>query len=241
MPTMRPSMMVSWLVFGILLSMQVVFWTETKMYKPRMEIVPAVPGELAVKAISFGDNQVLFRLLGLHLQNFGDTFGRFTALRDYDFERLSGWFGLLDKLDNKSNYIPTLASYYFSQTQNKPDIRYVVNYLRDHSQNRIDEKWWWQTQAVYLAQHKLKDSDLALELAKPLVNAKNVPIWVNQLAAFIHEDRGEFADALAIMENIKANAKDIKQGELNFIQRFIEERLGALERSQAGQKASQSF
>ncbi|MDG1285998.1 MAG: hypothetical protein P8P30_00360 [Rickettsiales bacterium] len=213
--------------------MQLLFWIETRPHKPTMEIVPAVPGELAVKALAFGDNEVFFRLLALHLQNFGDTFGRFTALREYNFERLSAWFDLMDTLNDKSDYIPTLASYYFSQTQNKPDVIHVVNYLRKHSQNRLNEKWWWQAQAVYLANHKLKNDDLALELAKPLLYAENVPLWVNQLPAFIYEKRGEFGDALAIMEHIKANAKDIKPGELRFIKHFIDERLGALERSQA--------
>lgn len=229
---MARSMTMCWAVFALFLCLQVVFWAETKSHRPSMEVVPAVPGELAVKAISFGDSQWLFRLLGLHMQNFGDTFGRFTALRDYNFERLNGWFNLLDSLDDSSDYIPTLASYYFSQTQNTPDVIHVVDYLKGHSQHRINDKWWWQAQAVYLANHKLKDSAMALELAKPLLHAKDVPLWVNQLAAFIHESRGEFADALAIMEHIKENVDDIKPGEFNFMRHFIEERLGALEREQ---------
>lgn len=230
---MRAGMTINWLVFTLLFSMQLVFWIETKEHKPKMEIVPAVPGEQAVKALSFGDNQAFFRLLALHLQNFGDTFGRFTALREYDFDRLHGWFNLLDTLDNQSNYIPTLASYYFSQTQNVPDVHHVVEYLRDHSQHRLDEKWWWQVQAVYLANHKLKDSAWALELAKPLLHAQDVPLWVNQLPAFIYEQRGEFGDALAIMEHVQKNAQNLKPGELRFMEYFIKERLNALEKSKA--------
>ena len=229
---MRPSMFVSWLVFFILLSFQVIFWSESKEHRPAMEVVPAVPGELAVKAVSLGDSELLFRLLGIHLQNFGDTFGRFTALREYNFERLNGWFNLLDSLNDTSDYIPTLASYYFSQTQNTPDVSYVVDYLRGHSEHRINEKWWWQAQAVYLANHKLNDSALALEISKPLLYAQDVPLWVNQLPAFIYESRGEFDAALSIMDHIKENVDDIKPGELNFIQHFIEERIGALEKSQ---------
>jgi len=234
---MRPAMLISWLAFSMLFSVQVVYWIETREHRPRMEVVPAVPGEVAMKALSFGDNQFLFRLMGLQLQNFGDTFGRFTPLKDYDFKRLGGWFRLLDKLDDTSNYIPSLATYYFSQTQHPEDVIYVVDYLRDHSQHRINEKWWWQAQAVYLAQHKLNNYDLALALAKPLLDAKDVPIWVNQLPAFIYEKRGEFGDALAIMEHIKQHVKDIKPGEMRFIENFIEERLGALEKKQEADEA----
>lgn len=235
----KPITAIGWAIFSLFFSLQVLFWVETKPLKPQMDVVPAVPGELAVKALSFGDNEFLFRLLGLHLQNFGDTFGRFTALREYDFGRLSRWFGLLDKLDRESDYIPTLASYYFSQTQNTPDVIYVVQYLRDHSEDRINQKWWWQAQAVYLANNKLNDSDLALELAKPLLYAKDVPIWVNQLPAFIYEKRGEFGDALAIMQHVQENAASIKPGELNFIRHFIEERLGKLEQQQEIQQQLQ--
>jgi hypothetical protein len=228
----RPSLLITWISFLCLLSIQLVFWMETRPYKPKMEVVPAVPGELAVEALSLGDKEFLFRLLGLHLQNFGDTFGRFTALREYNFERLNGWFNLLDSLDAESDYIPTLASYYFSQTQNVPDVIHVVNYLRDHSEHRVNQKWWWQSQAVYLASHKLEDDDLALELAKPLLYAEDVPIWVNQLPAFIYEKRGEFGDALAIMEHVQQHADEIEPGELNFIRHFIEERLSKLEQKE---------
>ena len=229
---MRHSLLRNWLAFFLLLAAQLAFWQQTHTHKPAMEIVPAVPGEQTVKAISFGDSQAFFRLLALNLQNFGDTFGRFTALRDYDFERLLGWFRLMDSLDDQSNYVPTLASYYFSQSQNVSDVSYVVQYLREHSEHRIQQKWWWQAQAVYLASHKLKNSDLALELAKPLVEAKDVPLWVNQLPAFIHEQRGEFEDAYAIMQHIQQNVKDIPPGELYFIRQFIDERLKALEQHQ---------
>jgi hypothetical protein len=216
------------IAFLICLGAQTSYWWHTRSYHPPMETVPPVPTESAVKALSFGDHQFFFRLLSLHMQNFGDTFGRFTPLKAYDYERLQQWLFLLDSLDNESDYIPTIVSYYFSQTQNPEDTRYLIEYLRKHSEDRLDKKWWWQTQAVYLANHKLKDKDLALAAALPLLEAKNVPIWVNQLPAFIYEQKGEFGDALSIMEHVKDNAKDLKPGELYFIEHFIKERLKAL-------------
>ena len=124
--------------------------------------------------------------------------------------------------------MPTLASYYFSQSQHTPDVRYIVEYLQAHTEGRMDEKWWWRTQAVYLANHKLKNKEWALELAKPLINTKDVPPWVNQLAAFIYEDMGEFSAALEIMNHVSENTDNLTQGELNFIRYFIDERIGAL-------------
>ncbi len=217
-----------WLVLALIFAFQLMFWWHSVNHHPNMEIVPAVPSEVAVKALSFGDAHAFFRVLGLSLQGFGDSYGRFTPLKDYDFRKLYRWFVLLDSLDNRSNYIPALASYYYSQTQNVPDVSYVVRYLQQHSEGRLEQKWWWRAQAVYLARHKLKDLDWALRLAQPLQHTKNVPLWVNQLPAFIHEARGEFDAALAIMEHIQKYGEDLPAGEINFIRHFITERIGAL-------------
>ena len=218
-----------WGIFFLFFGLQIAVWWHGLAYKPRIEIVPNVPGKIAVDALAFGEKQGFFRLLGLHLQNFGDSFGRMSALKDYDFSRLERWMVLLDSLDRRSDYIAFLAGHYFSQTQNTQDLRFVINFLAHYSEGRLDEKWWWRTQAVYLAQHKLQDLPLALTLAKPLAYAKNVPLWVNQMPAFIHEKRGEFADALAIMEQVSNNADSLTQGELNFIRYFVKERLQALD------------
>ncbi len=222
-------MIQAWAVFILFLALQAGFWWRSLDYKPTLEIVPNVPSEISVKAISFGDFQFFFRVLGFQLQNFGDTFGRYTPLKDYDYAKLEQWFRLLDKFDKTSNYIPSMASYYFSQSQHREDVRYIISYLRSHAEGRLKEKWWWQAQAVYLAEHKLEDHDLALELALPLVKEQGVPIWVNQLAAFIYEKKGEFDSALGIMNTIQENIRDIPPGELKFMQYFVKERLAALE------------
>jgi hypothetical protein len=216
-------------LFAVFFLLQGIFWWHSLAHKPRLEIVPSVPSEVAVKAIAFGDHQFFFRVLGFYLQNFGDTFGRYTPLKEYDYDKLHRWFLLLDTLDRESNYIPSMASYYFSQSQNAADTRYVVDYLRKHAEGRLQEKWWWQAQAVYLANHRLHDSALALELALPLVHARNVPIWVNQLAAFIYEKQGEFAAAYGIMEHLKQNIRNIPAGELRFMEHFVKERLQAMD------------
>jgi hypothetical protein len=207
---------------------QLVFWYQTRELKPRLDIVPEVPDKVAVQAMSLGDNQFYFRWLALNLQNAGDSYGRFTALKDYDYHKLSQWFTLLDTLDSRSNMIPSMAAYYFSQTQHVPDVRYVVDYLYAHATRDIAHKWWWLIQALYLAQHRLKDMDLALKVAKPLVN-KQVPVWAQQMTAVVHETRGEMDDALRIMETIRDNADHIPEADLRYMNYFVKERIHKLE------------
>jgi tetratricopeptide (TPR) repeat protein len=224
-----PAMRVAVAIFALLLCLQAGFWNFTRAIKPEMGIVPDVPGEATVRALSFGDEEALFRLLSLNIQSSGDTFGRFTALYKYDFNRLYHWFTLLGKLNNQSNYLPAMASYYFSQTQNPSDVRYLVDYLDEYTNGRAQEKWWWVVQGAYMATHKLKDADRALAVAEKLKGVRGIPIWAQQMPAFIHEDRGEFDEALAIIQEIAKNPQDYTQGELNFMRYFVDERIKRLD------------
>jgi hypothetical protein len=211
------------------LMLQFIFWHGSRDVRPELEIVPSVPGEKTISAITFGDKEFFFRVLAINIQTFGDTFGRFSPLYKYDFSKLYRWFLLADMLDRESDMIPTLASYYFSQTQHPKDNIWTVRYLQQFSQDRLAQKWWWQAQAAYIANYKLKDKDLALKIALPLQNTPGIPFWARQSAAFIYEQKGEFSSALAIMENIKNHSDEIPQGELNFMRYFVEERLKALD------------
>ena len=218
------------LLLMLLVVAQAACWWQLRETRPPMDIVAVPPGKQAVEAMALGETQVFFRVLGMEVQTAGDLFGRFTALFHYDYQRLYNWFVLLDELDPQSNYIPTLASYYFGQSQFAPDTRYIVNYLRQHAQRDITHKWWWMVQAIYIANHRLHDTDLALEMADEMRGHHELPIWVQQIPAFIYEQRGEMDSALEIMENIQANVKDIPKGELNFMEYFVKERVNALEK-----------
>ena len=212
----------------VLALLQLIFWQKAHHVKPDMEIVPNVPGKEALHALAFGDEEFYFRALALNLQNAGDTYGRFTALRYYDFHKLYQWFTLLDDLDRRSNMVPAMATYYFSQTQNTADIRYVTDYLYEHATRDIEHKWWWLLQGLYLAMHRIGDMDLALKIAKPLVNPV-VPAFAQQMAAVVYEKRGEMDDALRIMETIRANAEHISDADLKYMTYFIKERLKKLD------------
>lgn len=232
-------MRIAIVVLILALAAQGGFWWKTRGILPEMTIVPDVPGEATVKALSLGDEQAFFRLLSLNVQNAGDTFGRFTALYKYDFNRLYYWFMLLDTLDRRSNYVPTMATYYFSQTQHKPDVRFIVDYLEAHAKHDVQDKWWWVVQAIYLSQHKLEDKDRALELANLLRDQTGIPVWAQQMPAFVHEQRGEMAEASAIIESILKSEQELKQGELNFMYYFLKDRTQRLEQLESELKAAQ--
>ncbi|MFT6077474.1 MAG: hypothetical protein ACJA02_000309 [Myxococcota bacterium] len=220
--------------FLLCLILQASFWFKAEKFKPDISIVPKAPNLTTVRALSFGDEQFYFRTHALKIENAGDTFGRFTSLKKYDYSNLYQWFKLLDELDHKSKYIPTLAATYYSQTQNKQDTIHVVNYLDEYASVNIDEDWWWMFQAFIIARRSLNDDDLALKLAYKLSENENeeAPIWTKQLPAIVHARLGDDCAAFSIIKKIlsenESGERSIDPEEMDFMRHFIKQRISDL-------------
>lgn len=204
----------------------------TKKDLPILGILDDVPTLNEARALAFGDEQFYFRLQAMNLQNSGDSFGRFTALKDYDYKVLLKWLNLLDELDYKSNFLPAIAGYYYSNTQRIEDNIYIVQYLENTYDKDPVAKWWWLGMAVNLANFKLKNNELALRLAFKLSSTPTrLPRWAEQMPAIIYAQMGENELALNIIEDVAKRYDDYKQSDLNFMNYFIRERLGYLNKS----------
>ncbi len=209
-------------------------WQGTRSIKPELEIVPAVPSLEMLKASSFGDEQLAFRYNGYMMQFMGDSFGRVTPLKDYNYDRLYRWWLLLDDVDSISNLVAYVVAYYYSASQTpEKHTRYIVDFLEQHADRHPELKWWWYSQAAYNAKHKMEDTDRALKIAGKLAalpKEVDMPIWTRQLQAFMYEDKGEYKQACDIIVNVIRDYGDNKvtDGEMRFIYYFIQERLRAL-------------
>ncbi len=206
-------------------------WKGTKNIKPDLEIVPRVPSKEILKAFALGDEQALFRYNSYILQFAGDTFGRVTALKDYDYPKLYRWWTLLDEIDSKSDLLAYMVGYYYSSSQTpKLHTPYVVDFLEQHADKHPSDKWWWYSQAVYNAKFKMEDNERALGIAKKLADLPaelDIPIWTRQLQAYIYEDEGEYAKACDIIVNVVEDyiESQLTEGEINFIFHFVQKRL----------------
>jgi len=216
--------------------LQFVFWFNTEQIKPNVHIVPPVPSLNSVRAFAFGDEQFYFRVLGLRIENAGDSFGRFSALKNYDYSKLYLWFKLLDNLDHKSIYIPTLASTYYSQTQKLQDTRYLAQYLDEFASKDIDKHWWWMFQAFNIANSTLQDYPLALKLAYKLSESKNeyIPEWARELPAFVHAKMGDDCNAFLFISKLlkddEIGKRKIRAEDMDFMKHFIKQRLDNLKK-----------
>ncbi len=215
---------------------QIFFWKKTESLKPSFDIVPPAPNQYLVSALSLGDKEFLFRVLATRLQNSGDVFAGFLALKDYDYSRVYQWMTTLDTLNAKSNFVPAIAAYYYSQTQKEKDTRYIVDYLEEHSEKNIDANWWWLFQATYIAKKNMGDMNRALEIAYKLSenNAPSAPFWTKQLPAFLYEEIGDACMAFTVIESLikesESGVRQVTAEELNFMRHFINDRLAKLKK-----------
>lgn len=174
--------------------------------KPQWEVLPPVPTRQSLSARAFGDDQFLYRALVLALQNFGDTGGRVTALKDYDMTQVVGWLAALDTLDRRAHHHIGLAVRYFGQTQDRSQLPILIDYIRRHVAADPERKQWWLTGAIMLADKRLDDRELALSLAEQMASYDFPGTRFEALLypAFVLERLNRFTEAAEVAERLLA-------------------------------------
>lgn len=191
---------------------------------PAWENVPPPPSSISAAAAFLGDKELAYRTTSLSIQQFGSLTGQYKALKDYNYDNLGKWFWMTHDLNERSEYIPFLAGYYFGATQNAQQLYPVIEYLRMVGKDPYAEKWRWLGQAVFLARHRLNDNKLALELADELAATykPGMPAWPLQMKAIIASDIGEKELAYGMMvEILKNDADKMDPVEANFMLDYI--------------------
>lgn len=186
--------------------------------------VPPPPSLPTAPALALGDPQLFYRAAAFALQNMGDEGARVTPLADYDYARLGAWLDLLDRIDPRARYAPTLAAYYFGQTPDPGGVRRIVAYLSRVGARDPARNWRWLTHAAYLARYRLHDLPLALEVARHLagLTAGKVPLWVRQMPAFVLAEVGDREAARDLMATILATDANLSPEEAALIEQFID-------------------
>ncbi len=185
--------------------------------------------------MTLGDAEFSFRTNALDLQNLGDSGGQTTPLYAYDYKKLLKWFWLLNDLNPASNHLPHIAAYYFGAIKTPEDVaikdaRILIEYLGHVGQNPVGEKWRYLAHAVYLAQHRVKDLHLALDLAYTLSKMKlsdgrELPFWAREMPAFVLKREGDDDAAKDLALNMLRTGKDLPPQEINFLKSFLTEQL----------------
>ena len=218
------------LVLWAIFSLNLLFWCGSRDIYARWSGVPPVPSRAGAVMMTLGDPEFSYRFLALTLQNLGDVGADITPLKDYNYAELGKWFFLLDNLDPVSDHVPFIAAYYFGATKVPKDTSYLVSYLSAVGQRPVGEKWRWLGHAVYMAQHRMYDFDLALKLAYKLTKMPNsdlMPPWARDMPAFVLKNKGDKEAARELMENMIATEKNLSLDEINNLKWTLVNDLGA--------------
>lgn len=212
------------------LALNLAFWAGTRHIYAKWEGVPPVPTRAGAVMMALGDAQFSYRLGAMTLQNLGDSGGRITPIRDYDYAKLGAWFALLDLLDPASDHVPMLAAYYFGATRVPNDVAVVVDYLGQVGQRTVGSKWRWLVHAVFLARHRLGDLqtalDLAYKLSKMELQDDQMPAWGRQMPALVLKAKGDREDARKIIIQLLESGQQFHPNEINFMKAYLVEELG---------------
>lgn len=215
------------LAFGLNLA----FWACSHSLYAKWDGVPPVPSRASAVLMTLGDAQLSYRFFALMLQNLGDIGRDVTPLSKYDYTALGGWFFLLHDLDPVADHVPALAAYYFGASRVPKNVRTVVSYLEAAGDVPVKGKWRWLAAAAVLAQHNLRDLDLALKLAYRVARLAeqeggDVPQWARQMPALVLSEKGERQAARQMLESIIVTEKDLRPQEIQVMKDFLVMRLG---------------
>lgn len=177
---------------------------QSRLFRPDLSIIDPAPDALTRRALSFGDDQFLYRAWLLDLQNAGDTGGRSTPMRDYNYSYVLSWLEALQALDPLAQGHLQLAAHYFAMTPRTDDVRKMIDFVERDALRMPREKASWLVQAAIMAEVRLHDLDYALALSRRLVaqDIPDLPVVIRLMPALFLEKLGRAAEARAEVEKL---------------------------------------
>ena len=194
----------AYIIFAIFLTLNLIGWMAVRYELAIWINVPPPPEKTAMAIGSLGDTEMAYRSIGFMLQNMGDHGGETRNIDTYDFDRLKQWFFLADSLNQRSDYVPFLAAYYYGAAKSTDNIGRLVEFLGTVGQRPYAEKWRWLSWSITAANQKLNDLDTAIYLANHLKNIKveSKPAWADRLVPALYSANGRKADAQIAAEEV---------------------------------------
>ncbi len=217
-----------YLCFTAFLLLNILVWTHSRPLQPTWGNVPPAISHRNAVNVSLGDTQMGYRVIGLMLQNFGNSGGVSKSLKEYDYNHVADWLFLATSLDSISNFVPALGAFYFGATSKGEDLTPIINYLVVVGHQPQKQKWRWLAHAVYLARYVQNDLGLALTLAQQLADLPrdDLPFWARQMPIFVMTAKGDKEAAYdIIMETLKSGVDDLQPTEIRMLRDYTCDRV----------------
>ncbi|HEY7840843.1 MAG TPA: hypothetical protein VIC61_04685 [Gammaproteobacteria bacterium] len=194
---------------------------------PRAEArdLPGPPQLSVLRAFAFGEEAALSGVLMLWLQAFDHQPGISVPFRELDYERVVAWLDRILALEPRAQYPLLSAARVYTEVPEDGRRRRMIGFVREKYPEDPARRWPWMAHAVFVANHRIGDPGLALDLARELrVHAPEdvVPSWARQMELFVLEDLGEEEAAKVLLGGLIESGAVSDPNEI----RFLTERLG---------------
>ncbi len=186
----------------------------------RAEDLPAPPPQPLLAVAALGDPVALARGLMLWLQAFDNQPGISIPFRELDYARVIAWLDRILVLDPLTQYPLLAAARLYAEVPDPPRQRLMLAFVQEKFLEDPDRRWPWLAHAVLVAQHRLKDPELALKFARRLADngsEDRVPAWARQMHIFVLEDMGELEAARIVIGGLLDSGRITDPHEFRFL------------------------
>lgn len=182
--------------------------------------LPAPLHQKLLYGSSLGDPIAFSKLLMLWLQGFDHQPGISIPFTQLDYTRVVGWLDAVLLLDPKGQYPLLSAVRIYSEVPDETKKRLVLDFAYKKFLESPAQRWQWMAHAIYVAEHRLQDRQLALQYARALrenTSATTAPDWARQMELFILEDLGDIESARILLGGLIESGEITDQREIEFL------------------------
>ncbi len=170
--------------------------------RARIAALPAAPSSGALRVLAGGDSRLAARCVMLWLTSFDTQPGVSLPYAALDYGRLRDWLALALDLDPSAQYPLLAASRLYGEVGDPARSRAMLDFVAARYAEDPARRWPWLAHAVFVAQHRLRDAQLAQRYARLLAEAPpstGIPGWARQLEIFVLEELGELEAARILL------------------------------------------
>ena len=193
----------------------------------RGEALPLTPALASLRVMSLGDDVALSKVLNLWLQMYDNQPGISIPFTELDYARVRSWLQASLDLDPRGHYPLLAAVRLYGQVPDPAKQTQMLEFTYEQFLEAPNSRWPWLAHAVIIAQHRLKNPQLALKYAEALAakaTGPQVPHWAQQMSIFVLEDMGETEAARILIGGLLDSGQISDPHEF----RFLSERLDLL-------------
>ena len=220
-----------WVIVCLLLALLLQLAWHYQLPEPQAQAssMSSPPQHSILELTGLGDPVALSKIVMLRLQAFDNQPGLSIPFKQLDYLKVAAWLQQVAELDRKSRYPYLAAARVYAEVQDNEKRRVMLEFIREGFLNDPVRQWPAMAHAVFVAKHRMKDLDLALDLAKDIrlhLVDLDVPSWVRQMELFVLEEMGDLESARILLGGFLDSGiiRDDKE------YRFLSERLGADEK-----------